>query len=73
MIEIEVACPPADTSSGRAPDGDKWSKTTQETLGGSVVNEVNGVLLKSYHPSDYKKYYCCPLKDYIDFSLTLNL
>ena len=26
------------------PDGDKWSKTTQETLGGSGVSEANGVL-----------------------------
>ncbi len=52
MIGIEEACPPADTSSGRAPYGDKWLKTTQETLGGSVVSEVNGVLLNSYHPSD---------------------
>ena len=52
MIGIKEACPPADTSSGRVPDGDKGLKTTQETLGGSVVSEVNGVLLNSYHPSD---------------------
>ncbi len=52
MIEIEEACPPADTSSGRAPDGDKWSKTTQKTLGGSGVNEENGVLLDFYQPAD---------------------
>ena len=32
------------------PDGDKWSKTTQETLGGSGVSEANGVLRKHYHP-----------------------
>ena len=32
------------------PDGDKWSKTTQETLGGSGVSEANGVLLNPYHP-----------------------
>ena len=31
------------------PDGDKWSKTTQETLGGSGVSEANGVLLNPYH------------------------
>ncbi len=49
MIGIEEACPPADTGSGRVPDGDKWSKTTQKTLGGSGVSEANGVLLKLYH------------------------
>lgn len=32
------------------PDGDKWSKTTQETLGGSGVSGANGVLLNLYHP-----------------------
>ena len=32
------------------PDGDKWSKTTQETLGGSGESEANGVLRNSYHP-----------------------
>ena len=48
MVGIEEACPPADTGSG--PDGDKWSKTTQETLGGSGVSEANGVLLNPYHP-----------------------
>ena len=32
------------------PDGDKWSKTTQETLGGSGVSEANGVLRNHYHP-----------------------
>ncbi len=47
MIGIEEACPPADTSSGRVPDGDKWSKTTKKTLGGSGVREANGVLLNS--------------------------
>ena len=50
MVGIEEACPPADTGSGRGPDGDKWSKTTQETLGGSGVSEANGVLLNPYHP-----------------------
>ncbi len=52
MVGIEEACPPADTGSGRVPDGDKWSKTTQETLGGSGVNEENGVLLDFYQPTD---------------------
>ena len=32
------------------PDGDKWSKTTQETLGGSGVSKANGVLRNRYHP-----------------------
>ena len=35
------------------PDGDKWSKTTQEALegsGGSGRSEVNGVLRNPYHP-----------------------
>ena len=32
------------------PDGDKWSKTTQETLGGSGESEANGVLRNPYHP-----------------------
>ena len=35
------------------PDGDKWSKTTQEALegsGGSGGSEVNGVLRNPYHP-----------------------
>ena len=32
------------------PDGDKWSKTTQETLGGSGVSEANGVLRNHYYP-----------------------
>ena len=32
------------------PDGDKWSKTTQETLGGFGVSEANGVLRNHYHP-----------------------
>ena len=35
---------------GEGPDGDKWSKTTQETLGGSGVSEANGVLLNHYYP-----------------------
>ena len=34
---------------GEGPDGDKWSKTTQETLGGSGVSVANGVLLNPYH------------------------
>ena len=32
------------------PDGDKWSKTTQETSGGSGGSEVNGALRNPYHP-----------------------
>ena len=32
------------------PDGDKWSKTTQETLGGSGGSEANGALRNPYHP-----------------------
>ena len=32
------------------PDGDKWSKTTQETSGGSRESEANGVLRNPYHP-----------------------
>ena len=32
------------------PDGDKWSKTTQETSGGSGGSEANGVLRNPYHP-----------------------
>ena len=35
---------------GEGPDGDKWSKTTQETLGGAGVSEANGVLRNHYHP-----------------------
>ena len=31
------------------PDGDKWSKTTQETLAGSGVSEANGFLRNPYH------------------------
>ena len=38
------------TREAEGPDGDKWSKTTQETLGGSGVSEANGVLRNSYHP-----------------------
>ena len=38
------------------PDGDKWSKTTQETLGGSGVSEANGVLRNPYHPHALTKY-----------------
>ena len=34
---------------GEGPDGDKWSKTTQETLGGSGVSVANGVLLNPNH------------------------
>ena len=34
----------------RGPDRDKWSKTTQETLGGSGGSEVNGALRNPYHP-----------------------
>ena len=44
MLGIAEACPPADTGRRAGPDGDKWSKTTQETLGGSGVSEANGVL-----------------------------
>ena len=35
---------------GEGPDGDKWAKTTQETLGGAGVSEANGVLRNHYHP-----------------------
>jgi hypothetical protein len=28
---------------GEGPDGDKWSQTTQYTLGGAGANEVSGV------------------------------
>ena len=38
------------TRAAEGPDGDKWSKTTQETLGGSGVSEANGVLRNHYHP-----------------------
>ena len=31
-------------------DGDKWSKTTQETSGGSRESEANGALRNPYHP-----------------------
>ena len=34
---------------GEGPDGDKWSKTTQETLGGAGVSEANGVLRNHYY------------------------
>lgn len=51
MVGIEEACPPADTGSGRVPNGDKWSKTAQETMGGSGVSEANGVLIKPYPPT----------------------
>ena len=32
------------------PDGDKWSKTTQETSGGSGESEANGAFRNPYHP-----------------------
>ena len=35
---------------GEGPDGDKWSKTTQETLGGAGVSEANGVLRNPNYP-----------------------
>lgn len=31
------------------PDGDKWSKTTQETLGGSEANESERSPLGGHH------------------------
>lgn len=31
------------------PDGDKWSKTTQETLGGSEANESERSSLGGHH------------------------
>ena len=37
------ACPPPDTGRGMGPDGDKWSQTTQETLGGAGATEGSGV------------------------------
>ena len=50
MVVIAEACPPPDThGQGEGPDGDKWSKTTQETLGGAGVSEANGVLRNHYH------------------------
>ena len=51
MVGIAEACPPADTDK-EGFDGDKWSKTTQDTLGGSGVSKANGVLRKRYHPPD---------------------
>ena len=36
-------CPPSDTGRGTGPAGDKWSQTTQETVGGAGVSEANGV------------------------------
>jgi len=38
------------TRAGEGPDGDKWSKTTQETLGGAGVSEANGVLRNPNYP-----------------------
>ena len=35
---------------GEGPDGDKWSKTTQETLGGAGVSEANGALRNPNYP-----------------------
>lgn len=55
MAGIEEACPPADSCSGRVPDGDKWPKATQDTLGGSEVSEANGVLLNPCHPPNAEK------------------
>ena len=37
------ACPPPDRGRGMGPDGDKWSETTQETLGGAGATEGSGV------------------------------
>jgi len=37
------ACPPPDTGRGMGPDGDKWSETTQETLGGAGATAGSGV------------------------------
>ena len=34
---------------GEGPDVDKWSKTTQDTLGGAEVSEANGVHLNHCH------------------------
>ena len=36
-------CPPPDTGRGMGPDGDKWSETTQETLGGAGATAGSGV------------------------------
>ena len=49
MVVIAKACPPPDIGQGVGPDGDKWSKTTQDTLGGAGVSEANGVLRNHYH------------------------
>ena len=38
---------------GEGPDGDKWSKTTQDTLGGAGVSKANGVLRKPCHTPQY--------------------
>ena len=37
------ACPPPDTGRGMGPDGNKWSETTQETLGGAGATAGSGV------------------------------
>ena len=52
MVEVKVLVgyapwqmvPGGIGSRKEGPDRDKWSKTTQETLGGSGVSEANGVL-----------------------------
>ena len=49
MAVIEVACPPPGHGQGEGPDVDKWSKTTQDTLGGAEVSEANGVHLNHCH------------------------
>ena len=46
------------------PDGDKWSKTTQETLGGSGVSEANGVLRNHYHPPG-QSVFCCTYRSFL--------
>ena len=55
LISDLVTGPSRSRGHGRreGPDGDKWSQTTQETLGGSGVSEANGVLRNHYHPPRY--------------------
>lgn len=42
---------------GEGPDGDQWSQTTQDTLGGAGVSAANGVLrnrsASSHHTRGY--------------------
>ena len=55
-VKVHVGYAPWQMVSGgigsrkEGPDGDKWSKTTQETLGGPEGAKLNGVLRNPYHP-----------------------